>query len=88
MKYPVYSVRDVQVGFNQPMTDINDQCAKRNFAMAINNPHNDIMSYSPKDFDLFRIGEFDTESGQMTAEPVPVLVVSGQSVYGSEVKDV
>lgn len=86
MKYPIYAVRDVHVGFNQPMTDLNDNCAQRNFAYAINNPGNGVMNFSPKDYDLYKIGEFDTESGFIVPEAVPVLIVTGQSVYGSEVK--
>ena len=86
MKYPFYAIRDVHVGFNQPMTDINDNTAIRNFSYAINNPGNGVMNFQPKDYDLYRIGEFDTDSGLLIPEPVPVLVVSGLSVYGSEVK--
>ena len=86
MKYPVYSVRDVYVGFNQPMTDINDQTAIRSFTYAINNPANDVMHFQPKDYDLYKLGTFDTDTGRLDPEPVPVLIVSGMSVFGSEVK--
>ena len=86
MKYPVYSVRDVQVGFNQPMTDLNDNVAKRNFSFAVNNPDNGVMNFQPKDYDLYRVGEFDTESGLLIPESVPVLVVNGASVYGVDLK--
>lgn len=86
MKYPVYAVRDVHVGFNSPMTDLNDNVAKRNFSMAINNPNNGVMNFSPKDYDLYKIGEFDTESGVVDSFSVPVLLVNGASVYGADVK--
>ena len=86
MKYPIFAVRDVHVGFNSPMVDTNENCAIRNFTYAINNPDNGIMHFSPKDYDLYRIGTYDTDSGFIDAEVVPVLVISGQSVFGSEVK--
>lgn len=86
MKYPIYAVRDIHVGFNAPMTDINDQVAIRNFTYAINNPGNEVMNFAPKDYDLYRLGEFDTESGHIVVENVPVLIVTGSSVFGSEVK--
>ena len=86
MKYPVYAVRDVHVGFNSPMTDLNDNCAIRNFTYAINNPNNGVMNFSPKDYDLYKIGDFDTDSGFITSEIVPLLICSGSSVFGSEVK--
>lgn len=84
MRYPVYSIRDVQVGFNNPMTDINDNTAKRNFTYAINN--NSEMNFSAKDYDLYRIGEFDTVKGKLIPLDVPELVVSGQSVLGADIK--
>lgn len=86
MKYPLFSVRDTRVGFNQPQTDISDKTAERNFAAAINNPNNGVMNFAPGDYDLYRIGEFDTDSGLIISEPVPVLIVSGASVYGVDQK--
>lgn len=86
MKYPIYAVRDIHVGFNAPMTDINDQVAIRNFTYAINNPNNSVMNFVPKDYDLYKIGEFDSDTGLIASESVPILIVTGSSVFGSEVK--
>lgn len=86
MKYPVYAVRDVHVGFNAPMTDINDQTAIRGFAYAINNSGADIMNFMPKDYDLYKLAEFDSETGRIEPLDVPQLVVTGTSVYNAEVK--
>lgn len=80
MKVPVYSVRDVNVGFMNPMCDVNDNSAKRNFAYAINNT--DLMSFSPADYDLFRVGSFDSDTGVFDVLPIPELLVHGASVYG------
>lgn len=82
MKYPIYSYRDLKVGFGAPATDMNDQSAIRGFSYAINNPG--IMNFSPKDYDLYKIGEFDTEKGIITGFEVPQLVVSGSSVFSEE----
>lgn len=84
MLYPVYCIRDVQVGFNNPMTDINDNTAKRNFTYAINN--NSEMNFSAKDYDLYRVGEFDTSKGRLIPLEVPELIVTGQSVLGADIK--
>lgn len=86
MIYPMFAVRDVNVGFNAPMTDVNENTAKRNFTFAINDPNNGVMHFAPKDYDLYKIGTFDTESGLLLPEPVPVLICSGVSVFGSEVR--
>lgn len=81
MKFPVYSYRDKEVGFGSPIVESNDIVAMRGFSMQMNNPSS-IMNFSPKDFDLYRIGEFDPDSGMIFPEPVPVLVCSGVSVIG------
>lgn len=79
MKYPIFSVRDVKVGFGTPNIDQSEVSAIRGFSYAINNREG-IMNYSPKDFDLYRIGEFDVDTGLIKAEKFPVLVVSGVDV--------
>lgn len=80
MKYPVYSYRDQKVGFMPPQCDQSDQSAVRGFSYAING-NNGMMHFSPKDFDLYKVGEFDTDNG--TIEPcTPVLIASGSSVFG------
>ena len=80
MKYPIYSYRDSKVGFGTPLCDMNDQSAIRGFAYAINSG-NGVMSFSPKDYDLYKIGEFDTDKGIIIAEKIPVLIVYGTSVF-------
>lgn len=80
MKYPIFSYRDNKVGFGQPITDMNDQSAIRGFSYAINN-NQGLMNFSPKDFDLYKIGEFDSEKGIILGYKAPELIVSGASVF-------
>lgn len=82
MKYPVYCVKDNKAGF-QPnlLIEQNDASAVRGFSYAINNEG--LMNYSPNDFDLFKIGSFDVDTG-MFESSFPELVVSGSSVYGDK----
>ena len=82
MKYGLYSVRDEKVGFLPPLTDQSEQSAIRAFAFAINNPEN-IMNFSPKDFDLYKVGEFDSIKGVITPLDIPELVYSGTSAVGN-----
>lgn len=82
MKYPLYSYRDVKVGFMPPQADQSDQSAIRGFSYAING-NNGMMNFAPKDFDLYKVGEFDTETGEV--KPcVPELIVSGVNVFGEK----
>ena len=78
MKYPMYSYRDVKVGFMPPQCDQSDQSAIRGFAFAING-NNGMMNFAPQDFDLYKVGEFDTDKGTVK-QITPVLIVSGINV--------
>lgn len=83
MIYPVYCIRDSKVDFMAPTVDHSDSSAVRNFAYAINS--DGIMNYSPNDFDLYRIGSFDSEKGLLES-CIPELIVSGISVFGDKDK--
>lgn len=81
MKYPAFSIRDLKAdSFGFPYFDTNEQTAKRGFAYQINN--NDIMGFSPADYDLYQVGAFDMEKGVFDKFDVPEFVCSGNSVYG------
>lgn len=65
MKYGIYSIRDSRTGFLPPTVDQNDMSARRNMEHAASQ-RNSLFFSHPEDYSLFRIGEFDTESGQLT----------------------
>lgn len=81
MKYGLYSVRDNKIGFMIPTADISDQSAIRQFGYNINNAG--VMSYEPKDFDLYKVGEFDVEKGELIPN-IPEHLCSGTSVVGDK----
>ena len=80
MKYPLYCIRDVKVGFLAPQVDQSDQSAIRNFSFAVNG-NDGIMNFSPKDFDLYKVGEFESEDGKIKSI-IPELICSGTDVFG------
>lgn len=75
MIYNVFAVRDNKVGFLTPTIDVNKDSAIRNFRHAF--MRDDTLFHThAKDFDLFLIGSFDSDSGIIT--PVsPEFVFSG-----------
>lgn len=79
MKYPIISVRDNKTGYLPPQVDQSEAAAIRNFEYAINKPDTLMYSYGA-DYDLFCIGEFDTDTGLISALDAPALLVSGYSV--------
>lgn len=71
MIYGVYAIRDVRTGFLQPSFDVNDQAAMRNFSHAVvNSP--DLLSSFSADFSLYKIAEYDTDSGRISPLDLPV----------------
>lgn len=76
MKYPVYSYRDRLVGFGTPVLDQSDASAIRGFAYAVSNREG-IMNFSPADYELYKCGEFDTDTGRLIPKDIPELVCTG-----------
>lgn len=80
MKYGLYCTRDVKRGFLPPQIDENDQTALRNFAYAVNN--NGLSSFAPKDFQHYKVGVFDSDTGEIEKIYPVVLIADGMSVIG------
>lgn len=66
----VYAMRDVKTGFLTPSFDSNDQTAIRNFAHAVCQPSS-VLAFQPKDFVLYKLGDYDTDSGLLVPLPLP-----------------
>lgn len=74
MTYGVYSIRDVKTGFLTPSVDLNDDSAIRNFYHAVNASDGVLFSFA-QDFSLYRVGEFDVDSGRIVPL-VPIVQVA------------
>lgn len=81
MKLPVYAIRDVRSTFTGLTVDTNDATASRNFAHAVMQVGS-IMNSHPQDFSLYRLGEFDTDTGVLIPLSPIHLVMDGVSVEG------
>nr|CDL65857.1 unnamed protein product [uncultured bacterium] len=88
MTYNVYSIRDHLTGFLQPVVEQSDPVALRNFSLTINRYPKEqghtLTTWRPSDFDFFRIGTFNTDTGELVAEQPPMLIASGLSVVDKE----
>lgn len=62
MKYGLYSIRDSKVGFMTVTVDSNDASARRNFEHACSQT-NSLFFTHPQDYDLFKVGLYDSDSG-------------------------
>jgi hypothetical protein len=75
MIHRVYSVRDSKSEeFHLPFFDTKDASAERSFRMAVNDPKTKFHS-NPEDFDLYQIGEYDTEKGELKKEDSPQHII-------------
>lgn len=74
MKLGIYAIRDAKTSFMSCTVDYNDESAKRNFAHAVMQ-ESSLMATHPGDYDLYKLGEYDNESGEIfPATPVQFVV--------------
>lgn len=76
MKLGMYSIHDAAARyFMLPFTAQTDAQARRMFIQSMGDqfPHR-------ADFILFKVGEFDQETGLVVGDPAPVVVLSGMSI--------
>lgn len=90
MKYPMFAVRDIKASnFGFPFSSVNDDTAIRSFGYEVNTVHPDnLLNKAPGDFELYRVGFFETDTGVF--EPcLPELLTRGSDVVSREtVKEV
>lgn len=58
----LYAIKDAKSTFMPCTVDVNDATAVRNFEHAVRQPDS-ILASHPNDFALFKLGEYDNESG-------------------------
>lgn len=74
MNLNIYSVRDLKASFGDVMMDVNDAVAMRNFQVACSR-ENTPLHVKGSDFELYRVGSFDTETGVITPEDKTLICV-------------
>lgn len=73
MKVGMYAVYDRKASvFARPFCSPNDAMAMRSFRAARQDPATELSKF-PEDFTLYRLGDFDDDSGEVTGFP-PVAV--------------
>ena len=83
MKYVVIALRDkVACSFQSLNLDQNEFTAKRNFSFAVNNSNE--LLFKAKDLELYKIAEFDSDSGIIELIQPMVRICSGDEVVKHE----
>lgn len=75
MKQCVYCLKDRIGWFQQIMSFMSDDLAIRWFSVYLSNTDSKQIA---DDLSLYRIGEFNVESGQIKGEDFPVLIADGK----------
>lgn len=83
MKFGVYCMRDVKAGFMSPTISENDPIAARAFGDAVLRSDSVLLNYA-SDFALYRMGDFDSNSGRITPLDVPVLVIQATDILAGQ----
>lgn len=82
MTYGVFAIRDkVAEEFRSITCDVNESTAKRNFAYAVNNSPE--LQFAAKDYELYCIGDFQSDKGLVTPMVPAVLIARGDEVLNA-----
>lgn len=82
MKYLIVSVKDTAVQAFQALGQVRTRGeANRAFRDLINNQENKQMNQHPEDFELYILGEYDDQTGELAPSPSkPELLARGKDV--------
>ncbi|UPW41132.1 nonstructural protein [Sigmofec virus UA08Rod_5433] len=69
-------MRDVKTGFMSPTMDLSDDSAIRNFAHSVGNSEGILFSFV-QDFSLYRIADFDTDTGVLSPISPVIQLIDG-----------
>lgn len=64
MKIPIYSLKDVKVGFGSLFSFVNDDVAKNGVVNSFLSSTSNPIQQTPQDYELHRIGTFDDSTGE------------------------
>ena len=68
MKLKIYSIKDTKIGFMQPFYQANQAVAIRAFNNAVNSKEINNINQNLDDMELWELGEFDDQTGEIKSE--------------------
>ena len=66
MKQPIFALKDTKSFFQPPFVDVNEALAVRHVKNALDSANE--FSKNPADFELWKLGEYDNETGIITSK--------------------
>lgn len=74
----LYAVYDKMTGFMPVSTQENDQVAIRNFGYDVQSIDRNIINANPEDFNLQKLGTFDTLTGEIKSLQITIIADANQ----------
>lgn len=74
----MYAIYDKMTGYMIPAFHQNDEQAKRAFAFDIQSNEMSLINANPEDFNLQKVGTYDTDTGTVEPLKVTILCDAGQ----------
>lgn len=80
MKLGMYAIYDKMTGFMVPSFQQNDEQAIRAFKYDLNSEDMNLIQANPEDFNLQKVGIYDTDTGIVEPVQIKILCDAGQLV--------
>ena len=80
MKLGMYAIYDKMTGYMVPSFQLNDEQAKRAFTYDLTQEDMTILKANPEDFQLEKVGEYDTDTGIVIPIKPEVLLTAGNII--------
>lgn len=79
MIYGIFAIKDAKTAFMPCTVDYNNDSAIRNFEHAVCTSDS-LMASHPGDYALYKLATYDTETGMITADDLPVQIADAASI--------
>ena len=79
----LYAIKDIKSGFSDPCTQVNDAVAARSFVQQIPKLSENF-GIPVTDFQLWRCGKFDIDSGMLIPD-TPEVLIDGSAIFRKDV---
>lgn len=78
MRLGMYAIYDKLTGYMVPSYQQNDEQAIRAFAYDVTSQDMTLIKANPEDFNLQKVGIYDTDTGVVESTPITILCDAGQ----------
>ena len=84
MKLGMYAIYDKMTGYMVPSFQQNDEQAVRAFAYDLNHEEMNLLKANPEDFQLEKVGVYDTNTGEVEPSEIEVLITAREILRKGE----